>query len=63
MKISDDDDPAKRIKKLRKKIREIEAIEAKLSSGEKVDQDQMQKISRKEEIHKQLNDLEHTANK
>lgn len=58
MKICADEDPIKTIKKLRKKIREIEAIELKLSKNEKVDQDQMQKLKRKIEIVKQLSDLE-----
>lgn len=63
MKITSDDDPAKKIKKLRKKIREIEAIEAKLSSGEKVDPDQIQKLSRKNEILKELRDADQSDSK
>lgn len=58
MKITTDDDPVKTIKKLRKKLREIEAIEMKQSKGEKIDTDQIQKLNRKIEIVKQLNDLE-----
>lgn len=63
MKITSDDDPAKKIKKLRKKIREIEAIEAKMSSGEKVDPDQIQKLSRKNEILKELRDADQSDSK
>lgn len=58
MKITTDDDPAKKIKKLRKKIREIEAIELKQSKGEKIDTDQIQKLNRKDEILKELDQLE-----
>ncbi|XP_031631047.1 partner of Y14 and mago isoform X2 [Contarinia nasturtii] len=59
MKITTDDDPNKTIKKLRKKIREIEAIELKQNNGEKIDADQIQKLSRKDEILKQLEQLDY----
>lgn len=63
--ISTDDDLAKTIKKLRKKIREIEAIESKISNGElkKPDPDQMEKISRKNEILDRLKEFERLESK
>lgn len=45
-------DPAKRLKNLRKKLREIEAIEKKILSGEikAPDKDQKEKVSRKPDV-------------
>lgn len=58
--ITQDDDIAKKLKKLRKKIREIEAIEAKLAAGELKcpEQDQLDKIGRKDQILDELKSLE-----
>lgn len=58
--VTQDDDIAKKLKKLRKKIREIEAIEAKLTTGElkNPEQDQLDKIARKNQILDELNALE-----
>lgn len=54
------DDVQRQLKKLRKKIREIEAIEEKLKTGElkSPEQDQLEKVSRKPEIVKQIAKLE-----
>lgn len=51
-------DPAKRLKNLRKKLREIEAIEEKAASGTKLEKDQLDKISRKSEILHEIDELE-----
>lgn len=60
LNVSSEEELAKKLKKLRKKIREIEAIEAKLDSGElkKPEQDQLDKIARKEQILDELDNLE-----
>lgn len=51
---------SKKIKKFRKKLREIESIEAKIASGElkKPDADQREKVARKHQILDQLKELE-----
>ncbi|KAL7736687.1 hypothetical protein ACLKA6_015550 [Drosophila palustris] len=53
-------DTAKQIKKLRKKIREIEQIESKIQAGDvnKLDKDQLDKVKKKPEILKQLRKIE-----
>lgn len=45
-------DPAKRLKNLKKKIRDIEMIEGKMASGEvkSLDKDQLDKVNRKADI-------------
>lgn len=60
LSVTQDDDIAKKLKKLRKKIREIEAIEAKLATGElkNPEQDQLDKIGRKNQILDELKSLE-----
>lgn len=57
---TEEDDLAKKLKKLRKKIREIETIEAKLACGDlkKPDPDQLEKVGRKHLILSQLKELE-----
>ncbi|KAK3913290.1 Partner of Y14 and mago [Frankliniella fusca] len=51
-------EPAKRLKNLRKKLREIEAIEQKAASGTKLEKDQLDKIARKSEILQEIEELE-----
>lgn len=60
LSVTQDDDVAKKLKKLRKKIREIEAIETKLATGElkNPEQDQLDKIGRKDQILDELKSLE-----
>lgn len=56
-------DPAKRLKNLKKKMREIEAIEAKIASGEvkKPDKDQIEKVNRKSDLLSEIFALELTV--
>lgn len=58
--LKSEEDVQKQLKKLRKKIREIEAIEEKLQSGslKAPEQDQLDKVSRKTEILQQIAGLE-----
>lgn len=53
-------DPAKKLRNLKKKLRDIEALEAKLSSGEieKPEPEQLEKVARKTEVTKEINALE-----
>ncbi|XP_068144742.1 partner of Y14 and mago [Drosophila tropicalis] len=53
-------DAAKLLKKLRKKVREIEQIESRIQAGEqkKLDKDQLEKVKKKTEILKQITSLE-----
>lgn len=53
-------DPAKRLKNLKKRLREVEALEEKVKKGEisKLDPDQVKKINRKTELVFQIHELE-----
>ncbi|XP_053609689.1 partner of Y14 and mago [Plodia interpunctella] len=53
-------DPAKRLKNLRKKLRDIETLEEKIKSGglKNPDKDQKEKISKKTEVLKEIELLE-----
>lgn len=55
-----DDLKVKRIKNLRKKLRQIQDLQAKIDSGELVNPEatQVEKLSRREEIEKELEELE-----
>lgn len=53
-------DPAKKLRNLKKKLRDIEALEAKLSSGEieSPEPEQLEKVARKPDVMKDINALE-----
>uniref|UniRef100_T1JJ07 Partner of Y14 and mago n=1 Tax=Strigamia maritima TaxID=126957 RepID=T1JJ07_STRMM len=52
-------EPAKRIKNLKKKLRDIDILKQKIESGQVIpDKDQLLKIARKAEIEKEMEDLE-----
>lgn len=53
-------DPAKRLKNLKKKVREIETLEEKLKKGEitKPEPEQLAKIKRKNDLLMEINQLE-----
>lgn len=53
-------DPAKRLKNLRKKLRDIETLEEKIKSGiiKNLDKDQKEKLSKKNDIIKEIELLE-----
>ncbi|XP_012262902.2 partner of Y14 and mago isoform X1 [Athalia rosae] len=53
-------DPAKRLKNLRKKLREIETLEQKLKGGElkNPEKEILDKISRKSEVEEEIEELE-----
>lgn len=55
-----DDLKLKRLKNLRKKLRQIEELQAKIDAGELVNPEatQLEKLSRREEIEKELEELE-----
>lgn len=60
LNLSNEQDLAKQLKKLRKKIRDIESIEERLRSGElkNPEKDQLDKVSRKKQILEELHELE-----
>jgi partner of Y14 and mago protein len=48
-------DPAKRIKNLRKRLREIESIEQKIAAGDqKLEKEQLDKVARKKEVMSEI---------
>ena len=53
-------DPAKKLRNLKKKLRDIEALEAKLSSGEitSPEPEQLEKVARKPDVMKDIAALE-----
>lgn len=50
-------EPAKRVKNLKKRLREIDLIEEKRNSGVKLDKDQLHKLTRREEIEREIEAL------
>jgi len=57
-------DPAKKLRNLRKKLRDIEALEARLNSGEikNPEPEQVDKIARKQDVIKEISALEKIIN-
>jgi len=53
-------DPAKKLRNLKKKLRDIEALEAKLESGEIAtpEQEQIDKVARKPDVMREISSLE-----
>lgn len=53
-------DPAKKLRNLKKRLREVEALEEKVKNGEliKPDPDQLKKINRKADLLVQIHELE-----
>ncbi|KAF4521003.1 hypothetical protein B566_EDAN002499 [Ephemera danica] len=53
-------EPAKRLKNLKKRLREVELLEQKMNSGElkNPDKDQLQKVKRKDDLKEQIAELE-----
>jgi len=53
-------DPAKKLRNLKKKLRDIEALEAKLNSGEipNPEQEQLDKVARKPDVTREIASLE-----
>lgn len=53
-------DPAKRLKTLRRKVREIEILEAKLNNGEieNPEKDQLEKVKNKDQVLSEITRLE-----
>ena len=58
--LASDPDPAKRLRNLRKRLRDTEALEAKLLSGEveNPEPEQLEKVSRKGEVEDEIRTLE-----
>jgi len=52
------DDPVKRLRNLKKKLRDIEALEAKMEEGVKLEPEQMEKVSRKIQVENEIDELE-----
>ncbi|UYV76287.1 WIBG [Cordylochernes scorpioides] len=55
-------DPAKRIRNLKKKLRDIDLLKAKIESGEVAspDKDQLEKISRRADFEAEIKEIEET---
>lgn len=53
-------DPAKRLRNLKKKLRDIEKLERQIANGEikNPEPEQLEKVKKKEEVAQQIDDLE-----
>lgn len=53
-------DPVKRLRNLKKKLRDIEKLERQIASGEikNPEPEQLEKVKKKEEVTQQIEDLE-----
>lgn len=53
-------DPAKRLRNLKKKLRDIEKLERQIASGElkNPERDQLEKVKRKDDVVQQIEELE-----
>ena len=53
-------DPAKKLRNLRKKLRDIEALEAKIEGGEieNPEKEQLEKVAKKVEVAREIANLE-----
>lgn len=53
-------DPAKRLRNLKKKLRDIEKLERQIANGEikNPEPEQLEKVKKKEEVSQQIEDLE-----
>jgi len=53
-------DPSKKLKNLKKKLREIDALREKIESGSLTDpdKDQLEKVSRRDQVAQEIEDLE-----
>jgi len=51
-------DPAKRLRNLKKKLRDIEALETKMEQGTKLEPEQMEKVSRRIQVENEIDELE-----
>lgn len=48
----------KKLRKLKKKLRDIEDLEAKIKGGAKLEDTQMEKVNRKQEVIDEIDELE-----
>ncbi len=62
--VSASTDPAKKLKNLKKKLRDTEVLEEKIKKGElkNPDKDQLEKIKRKKDVLKEIQELEKQVN-
>ena len=51
-------DPAKKLRNLKKKLRDIEALETKMEEGVKLEPEQLEKVSRKIQVENEIDELE-----